>query len=423
MQTASELQPTNEPIIAEAPLDVARVREDFPVLRQMVKGRPLVYLDNAATAQKPRAVIDRMSDFYANENSTVRRGVHYLSQKATDAYEQARAKVAAFLNAGDSRQIVFVRGTTEAINLVANGFALSILKPGDEVLITEMEHHANIVPWQFACKRSGATLRVAPINDAGELELEAFEALLNDRTKIVSVTHISNALGTVNPIKRIVELAHARGIPVLVDGAQGALHGTVDVQNLGCDFYAFSGHKLYGPTGIGALYGRAEWLEKLPPYQGGGDMILSVTFEETVFNTIPHKFEAGTPAIAEGIGLAAAIDYVSAIGMGRIAAYERDLLAYATDQVSSIEEVRLVGTARQKAAILGFTIDGVHPHDIGTILDQEAIAIRAGHHCAQPVMKRLNVPATARASLAFYNTREEIDALVRGIYKCIEVFR
>jgi cysteine desulfurase/selenocysteine lyase len=402
--------------------DVARVREDFPVLKQTVNGKPLVYLDNAATAQKPRVVIERMAEFFTNENSTVRRGVHYLSQRATDAYEDARAKVAAFINAGDQRQIVFVRGTTEAINLVANGFSVSILKPGDEVLVTEMEHHANIVPWQLACERSGAVLRVAPINDAGELELDALEGLLGERTKIVALTHISNALGTVNPVKRVVEMAHARGIPVLVDGAQGVLHGPVDVQDLGCDFYAFSGHKLYGPTGIGALYGRAEWLEKLPPYQGGGDMILSVSFDKTIYNAVPYKFEAGTPAIAEAMGLGAVIDYLSGIGMERIAAYEADLFAYATDQVGSIEQVRIVGTAREKAAIVGFTIDGVHPHDIGTILDQEGIAIRAGHHCAQPVMKRLNVPATARASLAFYNTREEVDALVRGIYKCVEVF-
>ncbi len=405
-----------------AMLDVARVREDFPVLHQLAHGKPLVYLDNAATSQKPMAVIDRMNDFYTREYATVRRGVHYLSERATFAHDKARATVANLLNATDSREIVFVRGTTEAINLVANGFALDVLKSGDEVLITHLEHHANIVPWQMACQRTGAKLVVAPINEAGEIELEKLADLISDRTKIVAVAHVSNALGTINPVREIVALAHARGIPVLVDGAQGAPHMPVDVQELGCDFYAFSGHKIFGPTGIGVLYGRAEWLEKLPPYQGGGDMILSVTFEKTIYNAIPVKFEAGTPAIAEAIGLATAIDYVTAIGLDRIAAYETSLLAYATERISSIHGVRLIGTAREKAAVLSFEVDGIHPHDIGTVLDQDGIAIRVGHHCAQPVMQFYNVPATARASFAFYNTRDEIDALAAGVEKCIEVF-
>jgi cysteine desulfurase / selenocysteine lyase len=423
MRTLREPHPTpGARALEAAAFDVARVREDFPVLRQTVYGKPLVYLDNAATAQKPRQVIDRIAEFYAHENSTVRRGVHYLSQKATLGHEEARARIASFLNAGDVREVVLVRGTTEAINLVANGFALSVLKPGDEVLVTEMEHHANIVPWQMACQRSGAVLRVVPIDDRGDLMMDELEALITDRTRILAVTHISNALGTVNPVRRIVEIAHAKGVPVLVDGAQGVLHSRVDVREIGCDFYAFSGHKIYGPTGIGALYGRAEWLEKLPPYQGGGDMILSVTFEKTVYNAIPHKFEAGTPAIAEAIGLGAALEYVSSLGIDRIAAYESDLLEYATAEVSGLEGVRIIGTARERAGVLGFTIDGVHPHDVGTILDQEGIAIRAGHHCAQPVMKHFGVPATARASFSFYNTRDEVDALVAGIRKCIEVF-
>jgi cysteine desulfurase / selenocysteine lyase len=404
------------------PLDVERVREDFPVLRQLSNGKPLVYLDNAATAQKPWAVIDRMRDFYANEYATVRRGVHYLSERATFAHDQARAKVARLLNAGDPRQIIFTRGTTESINLVANGFASTILKSGDEVLLTQMEHHANIVPWQMACERTGATLKVAPMNQAGELELDGLDALLNERTRIVGVGHVSNALGTINPIKEIVRMAHERGAAVLVDGAQAAPHMAVDVEELGADFYTLSGHKIFGPTGIGALFGTREWLERLPPYQGGGDMILSVTFEKTIYNALPHKFEAGTPAIAEAIGLGAAIDYVTDLGFDRIGAHEHDLLVYASERLSSIPEVTLVGTAREKASVVSFVVDGIHPHDIGTILDQEGIAIRVGHHCAQPVMQFYGVPATARASFAFYNTRDEVDALVRGVEKCIEVF-
>ncbi len=407
---------------ATTALDVERVREDFPVLRQLSNGKPLVYLDNAATSQKPTAVIERMRDFYTNEYATVRRGVHYLSERATFAHDQARAKVAAFVNA-DPKQIVFVRGATEALNLVANGFALAFLKPGDEVLLTWMEHHANIVPWQLACERTGAKIVVAPMDERGALQVDELEKLISDRTKVVGVTHVSNALGTVNPIKRIVELAHARGVPVVVDGAQAVPHMPVDVQDLGCDFYAFSSHKMFGPTGIGALYGRTEWLEKLPPYQGGGDMILSVTFEKTVFNTVPLKFEAGTPAIAEAIGFGAAVDYLTGIGFERMAAHERDLVVYATERLEAVPGVRIIGTAPEKASVVAFAVDGIHPHDIGTILDQEGIAIRVGHHCAQPVMQFFDVPATARASFAFYNTREEVDALVAGVERCIEVFR
>jgi cysteine desulfurase/selenocysteine lyase len=408
---------------AVSELNVERIREDFPVLRQLSHGKPLVYLDNAATSQKPAAVIDRLRDFYSNEYATVRRGVHYLSERATFAHDQARAKIARFVNAGDPRQLVFTRGTTEAINLVASGFEHAILKPGDEVLLTRMEHHANIVPWQLACERTGAKIVVAPMNLRGELELDALEALISDRTKILGVAHVSNALGTVNPIKRIVEIAHARGVPVLVDGAQAVPHMPVDVQDLGADFYTLSGHKMFGPTGIGALYGTAEWLDRLPPYQGGGDMILSVTFEKTVFNTIPHKFEAGTPAIAEAIGLGAAVDYLDGLGFANVAAHEHELVVYATERLEALDGVTIIGTAREKASVVSFAVDGIHPHDIGTILDQEGIAIRVGHHCAQPVMQFFDVPATARASFAFYNTRDEVDALVRGVEHCIEVFR
>ncbi|MBK6426372.1 MAG: cysteine desulfurase [Blastocatellia bacterium] len=403
--------------------DSERIRADFPVLETVVNGNRLVYLDSAATSHKPMAVVDRLARFMSHENATVRRGVHYLSERATFAHDQSRSKVAAFIGAGDPRQVIFTRGTTDSINLVAAGFERSILKPGDEVLITHMEHHANIVPWQMACERSGAKLVVAPITEAGELDLEALEAEMSERTRIVAVTHVSNALGTINPVKAIIEMAHARGIPVLVDGAQAVPHMKVDVGDLGCDFYAFSGHKMLGPTGIGVLFGTTEWLERLPPYQGGGDMILSVTFEKTVYNVIPHKFEAGTPAIAEAIGLGAAIDYMNAIGLDAISAHEHDLLEYATAQLGAIEGVRLIGTAREKAAVVSFTVEGIHPHDIGTILDQDGIAIRVGHHCAQPVMQFYGVPATARASFAVYNTRSEVDALVTGVQKCIEVFR
>jgi len=401
----------------------AQVREDFPALSQTVYGKPLVYLDNAATTQKPRAVIEAMNRFYLTGCANIHRGVHLLSERATAAYEQARVTVQRFLNAAQAREIIFVRGATEAINLVARTYGRVNVGRGDEVLITELEHHSNIVPWQMLCQENGALLRVAPIDDRGEVRLEEFEKLLGPRTRLVSVAHVSNALGTVNPVRRIVETAHRWNVPVMLDGAQAAPHLKVDVQALGCDFYAFSGHKLYGPTGIGVLYGRAALLEAMPPYQGGGDMISSVTFEHTTYNELPYKFEAGTPHIAGAIGLAAAIDYLNQLGLDEIAAYEHELLAYATAALTRIPGLRLIGTAREKAAVLSFVIDGVHPHDVGTILDREGIAVRAGHHCAQPVMERFGVPATTRASLAFYNTMEEIDALVRGIRAVKEVFR
>ena len=401
----------------------AQIREDFPALSQTVYGKPLVYLDNAATTQKPRAVIEAMNRFYLTGCANIHRGVHLLSERATAAYEQARVTVQRFLNAAQAREIIFVRGATEAINLVAQTYGRVNVGRGDEVLITELEHHSNIVPWQMLCQENGALLRVAPIDDRGEVRLEEFEKLLGPRTRLVSVAHVSNALGTVNPVRRIVETAHRWNVPVMLDGAQAAPHLKVDVQALGCDFYAFSGHKLYGPTGIGVLYGRAALLEAMPPYQGGGDMISSVTFEHTTYNELPYKFEAGTPHIAGAIGLAAAIDYLNQLGLDEIAAYEHELLAYATAALTRIPGLRLIGTAREKAAVLSFVIDGVHPHDVGTILDREGIAVRAGHHCAQPVMERFGVPATTRASLAFYNTMEEIDALVRGIRAVKEVFR
>jgi len=419
------MSPAVDPVCSPTPpraLDVERVREDFPALRQQVNGKPLVYLDNAATTQKPRPVLEALRRFYEEDCSNVHRGVHTLSQRATEAYERARELVRRFLNARSEEEIIFVRGTTEAINLVAHSFGRHRVRAGDEILISAMEHHSNIVPWQILCEETGARLRVAPINDEGELLLEEFERLLTARTRLVAITHLSNALGTIVPVREVIRLAHERGIPVLLDGAQAVAHLRVDVQELDCDFYAFSGHKLYGPTGIGVLYGKAEWLETMPPYQGGGDMISSVTFEKTTYNRLPYKFEAGTPHIAGAIGLGAAIEYVTAIGLEAIAAHERDLLAYATEAVSGIPGLRLIGTAREKASILSFTLEGVHPHDIGTILDHEGIAIRAGHHCAQPVMERFGVPATARASFALYNTREEVDALVRALEKVREVF-
>ena len=405
-----------------AEFDVARIREDFPILKQTVNGKPLVYLDNAATSQKPQVVIDALTRYYTTENSNVHRGVHTLSQMATDDYEAARSKVQRFINAEDEREIIFVRGTTEGINLVAQSFGRQNVHEGDEIVVSAMEHHSNIVPWQMLCEEVGAKLRVIPINDAGELLLDEYEKLLNPRTKLVSILHVSNALGTINPAKKIVEIAHARGIPVLLDGAQAVPHCPVDVRDLDCDFYAFSGHKLYGPTGIGVLYGKAERLEAMPPYQGGGEMIKSVTFEKTIYNTLPNKFEAGTPNIAGSIGLGAAIDYVTDLGLDRIGAYERGLLEYGTQLLSSFSNVRMIGTAKEKSGILSFVMDGVHPHDIGTILDAEGIAVRAGHHCAQPVMQRFGLSATARASLAFYNTKEEIDALIKGIDRVAEVF-
>ena len=404
------------------PLDVARIREDFPILKEMVHGKPLVYLDNAATSQKPQAVIDTVSRYYTTENANIHRGVHYLSQQATQDYEAARSGVRRFLNAAQDREIVFVRGTTEGINLVAGTFGRQNISQGDEIVISTMEHHSNIVPWQILCQERGAVLRVIPINEDGELEMDEYERLLGPRTKLVSIVHVSNALGTVNPVDQIVEMAHSYGAAVLVDGAQSAPHMPIDVQAMGCDFFVFSGHKLYGPTGIGVLYGREELLEAMPPYQGGGDMIKSVSFEKTIYNDLPYKFEAGTPNIAGVIGLGAAVDYITALGMDRTAPHERDLLEYGTRSLSEIGGLRLIGTARDKASILSFVLDGAHPHDIGTILDTEGVAIRTGHHCTQPLMERFGIPATARASLAFYNTRQEIDALVRGIYKVKEVF-
>lgn len=403
--------------------DVEKIRQDFPVLGREVYGKPLIYLDNAATSQKPQVVIDAVDQFLSAYNSNVHRGVHQLSQCATEAYEQARKKVARFINAAEPREIIYVRGTTEAINLVAQSYGRKSIGAGDEILITTMEHHSNIVPWQILHEQTGAVLRVAPINNHGELLLDEFEKLLTPRTRLVSVTHVSNALGTINPVREIIELAHCQGVPVLLDGAQAIPHLEVDVRELDCDFYAFSGHKVFGPTGIGILYGKADLLEEMPPYQGGGDMIKMVTFEKTLYNDLPYKFEAGTPHVAGGIGLGAAIDYVTAIGMKRVAAYEHDLLTYATEALSTIPELRLIGTARQKTGVLSFVIDGIHAHDIGTILDYEGIAVRTGHHCAMPVMQRFGVPATTRASLAFYNTREEIDTLVVAIHKAIEIFR
>jgi len=402
--------------------DVARVRQDFPILGEKVRGKPLVYLDNAATSQKPQVVIDTIVRYYSSENSNIHRGIHFLSEQATRAYEDARLKVKCLLNASDTREIIFVRGATEGINLVAQSYGRAFIKTGNEIIISAMEHHSNIVPWQILCDQVGARLRVIPINDRGELLIDEYERLLNTKTRFVSVAHVSNALGTINPIRQIIEMAHRWNVPVLVDGAQAAPHLTVDVQNLNCDFYVFSSHKLFGPTGVGVLYGKADILERMPPYQGGGDMIRSVTFEKTLYNVLPYKFEAGTPHIAGVIGLGSAIDYLSRIGLEKIAAYERELLDYATDALCAIEGVRVIGTAKEKAGILSFVIDGVHPHDIGTILDYDGIAIRTGHHCAMPVMERFGVPATARASFAFYNTKEEVDVLVQAIHKVIEVF-
>lgn len=407
---------------ATRPLDPEQIRADFPILRQVVNGQPLAYLDNAATGQKPQAVIDALVNYYATENSNVHRGVHTLSQRATDAYEGAREKVRRFLNAAADREIIFVRGTTEGINLVAQTWGRQNIGPGDEIIISAMEHHSNIVPWQMLSQEKGARLRVIPINDDGELLLDEYESLLNERTKLVSVVHQSNALGTINPVEQMVELAHRRGVPVLLDGAQSIAHLPVDVARLDCDFYVFSGHKLYGPTGVGVLYGKAALLEAMPPYQGGGEMIRSVTFAETLYNTIPNKFEAGTQNIAGSVGLGAAIDYVTALGMEQIAVYEQELLAYGTARLAEIGPVRLIGTARHKGSILSFVMENAHPHDIGTILDAEGVAVRTGHHCAQPLMERYGIPATVRASLAFYNTKEEIDTLVRGIDRVIEIF-
>ena len=402
--------------------NVERIRADFPVLHQTVNGKPLIYLDNAASSQVPQVVIDRGSVYLEQEHSNIHRGVHYLSQKATTAYEGAREKVKRFINAREARECIFVRGATEGINLVMYGYGRKFIGAGDEIIISAMEHHANIVPWQMLCEEKGARLRVIPMNDAGELLLDEYDALLNERTKLVGVVHVSNALGTINPIKQMIAQAHKYGVPVLVDGAQATPHMPVDMQDLDCDFYVFSGHKMYAPTGSGVVYGKAELLEKMNPFQGGGDMIKTVTFEKTTYADLPNRLEAGTPAIASQIGLGAAIDYLSTIGREQAAAHEAELLRYATERISAIEGVRIIGTAKQKASVLSFVIDDIHPHDIGTILDQEGIAVRAGHHCAQPVMQRFKVPATARASFAFYNTKEEIDVLARTIERVIEIF-
>ena len=404
------------PAATKAPINVARLRADFPILGTTVRGRPLVYLDNAATSQKPRAVIDAIRHYYEAENANVHRGVYYLSEQATGAYEGAREQARRFLNARESREIIFVRGTTEAINLVAASWGRVNLQAGDQVLVSAMEHHSNIVPWQLICEQRGARLAVIPMNRQGELELDAVEALLEGPVKLVAVAHVSNSLGTINPIQEITRLAHARGVPVLIDGAQAAPHFPIDVQTLDCDFYTVSGHKMFGPTGIGLLYGKAALLDAMPPYQGGGDMIHTVTFEKTTYAPLPAKFEAGTPHIAGAVGLGAAIKYLSGLDREGLIAHEEDLLAYATERLRTVLGLELIGTAAHKASVVSFVLEGVHPHDIGTIVDQEGVAIRTGHHCTQPVMDFFGVPATARASLAFYNTREDVDALVAALH-------
>lgn len=406
-----------------AEFDVAALRKDFPVLSREIHGQPLVYLDNAATTQKPQVVIDALTRFYSEYNANIHRGVHRLSVEATEAHDQARARVAAFLNAGDPKQIIFTRSATEALNLVAQSFARPRLKAGDEILISTLEHHANIVPWQLVCEQTGAVLRVMPITDSGEIDLDAALALFSERTRILAIQQVSNALGTINPVVPLIAKARACGAAVVVDGAQSVPHMAVDLKALDCDFFAFSGHKMFAPTGTGALYGKAELLEAMPPYQGGGDMIAKVTFEKTTYNELPYKFEAGTPDIGGAIALAAACDYLTKLGLARVAAYEQALLAYATARLNELDGVRIYGTAAEKAAVLSFNIEGVHAHDVGTILDQQGVAIRAGHHCAQPLMDRFGIPGTARASLAFYNLKEEVDALMRGIQRVIEIFR
>ncbi len=402
--------------------DVERIRADFPILKLTVNDKPLIYLDNAASSQMPQPVIDRLVRYQTTQHANINRAVHHLSEVATSEFEEARRKLQHFINANEEREVIFTSGTTDAINLVMHGYGRKFIGAGDEIILTTLEHHSNIVPWQMLAEEKGAKIRVVPINDAGELLIDEYEKLFNERTKFVGVMHVSNALGTINPVKEMIAFAHARGVPVLVDGAQAAPHMKVDVQDLDCDFYAFSGHKLCGPTGIGILYGRAALLENMQPFKGGGDMILSVTFEKTTYNTIPHKFEAGTPPIAAAIGLGAAIDYLSEIGMDAIAAHELALLEYATEQINSMPGVRIIGTAEHKAAVLSFAVDGVHPHDIGTLLNQEGVAVRTGHHCAQPVMQRLHVPATSRASFAFYNSMDEVDALIAGIRTVQKIF-
>ncbi|MFH1569903.1 MAG: cysteine desulfurase [Gemmatimonadota bacterium] len=419
--TAARAAALPHPAAATPALDLDAIRRDFPILRRAVRDRRLVYLDNAATTQKPRSVIDAVSRFYAEDNANIHRGVHFLSQQATFAYERSRGRVGTFVNAGDSSEIVFLRGTTEAVNLVAQGFLRPRLHLGDEVLVSQMEHHSNIVPWQLVCQEKGATLKVIPIDDDGALCMEEYPRLLSERTRLVAVAHASNALGTINPVAEICALARERGVPVLVDGAQGVPHMPVDVRAMGCDFYAFSGHKLFAPTGIGVLYGRREHLDAAAPYQGGGSMIRTVTFEKSTWADVPGKFEAGTPNVGGALGLEAAIDYLNSVGLAAIAAYETELLEYATACLGDVAGLRLIGTAADKVGVLSFVMEGAHPHDIGTILDMEGVAIRTGHHCAQPVMARYGVPATARASLAFYNTRQDVDALVRGLHKVKEV--
>jgi cysteine desulfurase / selenocysteine lyase len=416
-----EILAQRAPDIVAPATGIALCRHHFPLLRQWVNGKPLVYLDNAATSQKPQVVIDAMMRYYESENSNIHRGVHTLSEKATQAYESVRSKVAGFLNASSTREIIFVRGTTEGINLVAFSYGRKSVGAGDEVVISALEHHSNIVPWQILCEEKGARLRIIPVDDRGDLIQEEYIKLLTPRTKLVALTHVSNALGTVNPIKEMISVAHGMGIPVLIDGAQAVPHMAVDVRALDCDFYTFSAHKMFGPTGVGILYGKAGILDAMPPYQGGGDMIKSVTFEKTIYADLPHKFEAGTPNIGGGIGLGAAIDYLTALDMNAVEAHEHDLLVYATERVLTVPDLQIIGTAPHKAGVISFVMEGVHPHDIGTILDTEGIAIRTGHHCAQPVMQRYGIPATARASFAFYNTKEEIDALVKGLYRVKEV--
>jgi len=403
-------------------IDILEIRKDFPILDQEVNGYPLVYLDNAASSQKPIQVIEAVDNYYRKDNANVHRGVHRLSQRATDAYEASREKVRDFVNAKSDTEIVFVRGATEAINLIAQSFVRPQINGGDEILISHMEHHANIVPWQMLCEQTGAKLKVIPMTLEGELDLSGFDELLTDKTKILAFGHVSNALGTVNPAKEMIAKAHAKNIPVLLDGAQAVPHMAVDVQDLDCDFYVFSGHKMFAPTGIGALYGKQDLLEEMPPWQGGGDMILSVSFDHTQYNEVPYKFEAGTPHIAGSIGMGAAIDYMNAIGIDKLAQHEHDLLVTATAKLEALDGIRIIGTAKEKASVLSFMIEGVHPHDVGTIFDQQGVAIRTGHHCAQPVMQFFGIPATARASFAFYNTMEEIDALVGSIQKVQELF-
>lgn len=402
-------------------MTIDEIRNDFPILKQQINGKPLIYFDNGATAQKPKQVIDSITDYYTNYNSNIHRGVHELSQRATEKYEEAREKVRGFINANLVEEIIFTSGTTDSINLVAQTFSEAFLNEGDEIIISEMEHHSNIVPWQMACERTGAKLKVIPINQKGELIIEEFEKLLSDQTKIVAITHVSNTLGTINPVKDIMEKAHALNIPVLLDGAQSVPHMKIDVQDLDCEFYAFSGHKMFGPTGVGILYGKKEWLEKIPPYKGGGDMIKEVTFEKTTYNILPHKMEAGTPNIVGGIALGSAIDYMNKVGFDFIQKQEEELLSYATEKVQEIEGLKIIGTASKKAGVLSFVVEGTHPFDLGTILDQQGVAVRTGHHCTQPIMDFFSIPGTARASFAFYNTKEEVDFFVEALKRAVRM--